>query len=350
MENELPILAEVLRGPIIEARHRGVIVALEPDGRVIARLGDEGLITATRSTIKPVQAIPLITSGAADRFNITSRELAVACASHSGESIHTETVAGLLARIGLDERALLCGAHPAYNEDAARRLEREGEPFTELHNNCSGKHAGMLATAVHLGLSVEDYVSPDHPVQREIASTFARLGGIDPQMPMGIDGCSAPTFGVPLKSLALAFARLVSPLRAESSASDSSAAEAAGRIVAAMTAHPEMIGGTKGRLDTDLAVAAGGRLICKVGAEAVYSIGVLPYEAWPRGLGIAIKIEDGSYRALGAVVVETLAQLGVLDRSEQERLASYHRPVLVNHRSLNVGEVRANFNLEFDLQ
>lgn len=344
MENQLPSLVEVLRGPIIEARHRGVIVALEPDGRILARLGDENLITSTRSVIKPIQALPLITSGAAERFNITPRELAVACASHNGEPVHTEAVAGLLAKIGLDEKALLCGAHPPYNEDAARRLEREGKPFTQLHNNCSGKHAGMLATALHLGFSIEDYVSPNHPLQREIIYTLARMGELDREMPIGIDGCSAPTFGVPLKSLALAFARLTSLW----SAGDSTIAEAAGSIVEAMTAHPEMIGGTKGRLDTDLLIAAGGRLICKVGAEAAYSIGVLPCRQFPHGLGIAIKIEDGSYRALGAVVVETLAQLGLLAPSEQARLAIYHRPAIVNHRGLNAGEVRANFDLEFD--
>lgn len=356
MDNELPVLVEVRRGPIVESRHRGVIVAVEPDGRVITRFGDEDLTTSTRSTIKPIQALPIITSGAADRFDITSRELAVTCASHNGEAIHTETVANLLTRIGLDESALLCGAHAPYNEDVARRLERDGKSFTQLHNNCSGKHAGMLVTATHLGLSLEDYVSPDHPLQRKIASMFAQLADLDGNLPTAIDGCSAPTFGASLKSLALAFARLVSPWSANQPDESHffgltiSLAEASKRVVAAMTAHSEMVGGTKGRFDTDLLNASGGKLICKVGAEAVYSVGVLPCHRFPRGLGIAVKIEDGSYRAMGAAVIETLAQLGVLDQSQQAKLAGYHRPAIVNHRGLNAGEVISTFNLELDKQ
>ena len=161
MNNELPVLAEVRRGAIVESRHRGVIVALEPDGRVIACLGDDSLVTSTRSTIKPIQAIPIITSGAADHYGLTPREIAVACASHEGEPIHTETVTGMLARAGLDETALRCGAHAPYNAETARRLEQDGLPFTQLHNNCSGKHAGMLMTAVHRGLTLDDYYLPD---------------------------------------------------------------------------------------------------------------------------------------------------------------------------------------------
>src|SRR5215813_5074254 len=143
MEHALPILAEVTRGPIIEARHRGAITVVEPDGPSIAGLGNDGLITSTRSTIKPIQAIPFITSGAADSFNVSERELAVVCASHEGEKIHTEAVADLLARAGLDESALRCGPQQPYNQETANELESSGAPFTQLHNNCSGKHAGM---------------------------------------------------------------------------------------------------------------------------------------------------------------------------------------------------------------
>ncbi len=347
MKEELPVLVEVVRGAIIEARHRGAIIAVEPDGHIVARLGDEKLTTSTRSTIKPVQAIPVITSGAADHFDITPRELAVICASHDGETIHTETVAGILARLGLEESALMCGAHAPYNEDAARALELSGEAFTQLHNNCSGKHTGMLATALFRGISLEDYVSADHPVQQEVISILSRLAELDQNLPTAIDGCSAPTFGIPLESLALCFARLVGPWSAERQTLDGGIVEAAKRIVAAMTAHPEMIGGTKDRLDTDLLKVGAGKLICKVGAEAVYSVGVLPCPRFPRGLGIAIKIEDGSYRGLGAAVIETLAQLGVLDKSQQEKLEMYHRPKLSNRRGMEVGQVHAVFDLDF---
>ncbi|HWX40961.1 MAG TPA: asparaginase [Blastocatellia bacterium] len=350
MTESLPKLVEVRRGAIVEARHRGSIVAVEPDGRIVARLGDEALVVSTRSCIKPIQALPLIASGAAEWFDIDSSELAVVCGSHDGEPIHTAKVAGLLAKMGLDEDALLCGAHRPYSEKATAELERQGLPFTQLHNNCSGKHAGMLATAIHLGLPLEDYVSAEHPIQKEIASTFARIAGLGRGFTTAIDGCSAPTFGVPLISLALAFARLANPWSAnrtsESRAGLGPNEPAAVKwIVAAMTAHPEMVGGSEKRLDTDLMRVAHGRLISKVGAEAVHTIGVLPDERFPHGLGVAIKIEDGSKRAAAPVIIETLAQLGILARPELDALADYHQPHVFNHRKLRVGEVRAVFDL-----
>ena len=319
-------------------------MVVEPDGRIIAGLGDDQLTTSTRSTIKPIQAIPLITSGAADRFELTPSELAVCCASHQGETIHTETVARILGRIGLTEAALLCGAHVPYSEQVARQLDREDRAPGQLHNNCSGKHTGMLATAVHRGLSLEDYVDQAHPVQRAIVEVFARLAGLDNNFPTAIDGCSAPTFGVPLRSVAIAFARLANPAGVEGM--DPATAEASKRLVAAMIAHPEMIGGTQGRFDTDLLRASNGKLVCKVGAEAVYSVGVLPCERYPRGLGIAIKVDDGSYRGMGPAVIETLAQLGVLDNAEIEELISYHRPKVDNRRGLVVGEIQTAFTLK----
>src|SRR5262249_13149507 len=176
MTNELPILAEVSRGSIIESVHRGTIIAIEPGGRELVGLGDADAITSTRSTIKPIQAIPFVTSGAADYFAVSDRELALACASHEGEPFHTERVAGMLARAGLDESALRCGAHPPYNAETAKRLETEGLPFTQLHNNCSGKHTAMLLTAVHLSLSLDDYYEPEHPIQQAIISVFSQLG------------------------------------------------------------------------------------------------------------------------------------------------------------------------------
>lgn len=340
MDNQLPVLVEVARGPIVESRHRGVIVIVGPDHRIVNSIGYSSLITSTRSTIKPIQAIPFITSGAADHFSVDERELAVVCASHEGEPIHTETVAGMLERAGLDEGALRCGAHAPYDAETARKLEARGEPFTQLHNNCSGKHTGMLMTAVLLGLDLDSYVSSEHPVQREIIRTFADLAGLNPDLPIGIDGCSAPTFGVPLSSLAVAFSRLVNPADQKPEL-----ANAARRIVTAMINHPEMVGGSKGRFDTELLRASRGRLICKVGAEAVYSVGVLPSQKYPGGLGISFKMEDGSYRGLGPTVIETLAQLGVLDDRELAQLASLHRPALENRSGIKVGEVRAIFKL-----
>lgn len=340
MSEDLPILVEVRRGAIVESRHRGAIVVADPDGGVIASLGPRDFITSTRSTIKPIQAIPFITSGAADHFSIDERELAVVCASHEGEPVHTETVAGMLARAGLDETALRCGAHAPFSAATAKALVTSGQSFNQLHNNCSGKHTGMLMTAVFLGLTVDDYVSAEHPVQREIISTFSHLAGLDERIPVAIDGCAAPTFGVPLRSLAVAFARLVGQ-----TGQDPATAGAARRIVSAMINNPEMVGGTRGRFDTELLRAGHGKLICKIGAEASYSIGVLPCERFPRGAGIAVKMEDGGYRGLGPTVVETLAQLGVLNEQEVETLVTFHQPTSENWRGMKVGEVRAVFSL-----
>lgn len=341
MKPELPILVEVTRGAIVESRHRGAIVVTDSNGNLLKRLGDDALITSTRSTIKPIQAIPFITSGAADHFNIDERELAVVCASHEGESIHTETVAGMLERAGLDETALRCGAQSPFDAETAKRLLEDARPFTQLHNNCSGKHTGMLMTAVFRGLEIDDYVSGEHPVQREIAATLARMSDLDERIPSAIDGCSAPTFAVPLRSLALAFARLVNPPE-----EDSDFVRAMRRIVTAMINHPEMLGGTKGRFDTELTRAAHGKLVCKIGAEAVYCVGVLPSEQFPHGAGIAIKVEDGSNRGIGPAVVETLRQLSVLNEAEVAQLKSFHIPNIENRRGGKVGEVHATFELE----
>ncbi len=345
-----PVLVEVRRGYIVESRHRGSIVAVEPDGRVIARVGDEYTISSTRSAIKPIQAIPVITSGAADRFELSPREIALICGSHSGEPMHTEAVQALLTRIGLGERALLCGAHRPYSEQAAKNLELSGRPFSQLHSNCSGKHVGMIATAVHLGIALDDYVSPSHPIQRAITSLLKRIGGIEDEPPIAIDGCSAPTFAVSIASLALSFARLVDSLSEEIDAAnplDERERAAARRIIGAMTSHPEMVAGSAGRLDTDLMRATAGRLICKIGAEAVYAIGVLPCERFPRGLGVAMKIEDGASRGLNPTVVETLVQLEVLGCEQSKELAAYHSEKIINFRGLEAGEVRAIFNLGF---
>jgi L-asparaginase II len=344
MPNQLPILAEVTRGSIVESRHRGAILIAEPDGTETASLGDPDLISSTRSTIKPIQALPFITSGAADHFNASPAEIAVASASHEGEPIHVETVSAMLARAGLDESALGCGPQVPYNADAARELERQGLTATQLHNNCSGKHTAMLLTARHRGLPIDGYYKPEHPIQQAISVVFRQLALLTDEPPIAIDGCSAPTFGVALRSIARAFARLVNTEAASDLTPEVKVA--ARRVISAMIAHPEMVGGTKGRFDTELLRAANGKLVCKIGAEAVYAIGVLPCERYPRGLGIAIKMEDGSYRGLGPVVVETLGQLGVLEADEIARLATYHRPAIESRRGVIVGEVRPNFVLE----
>ncbi|MFN2454766.1 MAG: asparaginase [Pyrinomonadaceae bacterium] len=336
-------LVEVTRGSIIESRHRGHVVAVDVDGRERARLGAPETVTYLRSSAKPHQTVPLVTSGAADRFGFTPQEIAISCGSHSGEPVHTQTVAGMLRKIGLGEDALKCGTHEPFSREAMRRLRERGLQPTVLHNNCSGKHTGMLALALHLGAPTESYDLLENPVQQLIARTVAEFSGVPfEEIAIGVDGCGVPVFGVSVYAMALMYARLVAPHESF----DEKTRAACERIVAAMIEHPEMVGGTSERLDTELMLAARGRLISKVGAQGVYTVGVLPCAEWPRGLGLALKIEDGEdLRARPTVVIEALHQLGVLSGETLEAVAPYSRFPVQNHRGDHVGIVRAAFEL-----
>jgi L-asparaginase II len=336
-------LVKVTRGSITESRHRGHIVAVDGDGRIIAQLGAPHLITFLRSSSKPHQTIPLIATGAADRFGFTEKEVAICCASHNGEAIHTETVAGILKKIGMPASALKCGVHEPYSAEAARELRAAGEAPTVLHNNCSGKHAGMLALALHLGASTASYDEPENPVQLQMIRRIAQFSGVPVEdVAVGIDGCGVPTFGVTVRAMALMYARLVAP----PADFDEATRSASRRIVSAMTRYPEMIGGRAERLDTVIMQAARGALISKVGAEGVYTAGVLPCEEWPRGLGLALKIEDGEdRRARPTVVIESLRQLGVIKDEALEAVKPYASFSIENRRGDPVGEVRASFEL-----
>ncbi|MCA1616011.1 MAG: asparaginase [Acidobacteria bacterium] len=346
-ESEIPRpvpLVEVRRGRIVESRHRGHVVAVDGRGRVVARLGEPETITYLRSSAKPHQAVPLVASGAADRFGFTPPELAVACGSHSGEPPHEEAVAGMLRKIGLAESALKCGAHEPFGREAAEELRGHGGRPRVLQNNCSGKHTGMLALALHLGAPIETYDHPDNPVQQAILRAVAGFSDVAAdQIARAIDGCGVPVYAMPVRAMALMYARLVAP----PAHFDEVTTRACARLVAAMTGSPEMVGGTRDRLDTELMRAAGGRVISKVGAEGVYTVGVLPSERWPHGLGLALKIEDGEdRRARPTVVIESLRQLGALDEEALALLAPYASLTVRNHRGDTVGEVRANFELQ----
>lgn len=337
-------LVEVVRGPITESRHRGHILAVDGTGKIVARLGAPETVTYLRSSAKPQQAVPLIATGAADHFGFTPQEIALACGSHSGEPIHTATVAAMLRKIGLSESALKCGVHEPLGREAAQLLRERGERPTALHNNCSGKHAGMLALALYLGAPPGTYDQPDNLAQLMIARSIAQFSGIPLEdLAVGIDGCGVPVFGVTVGAMALMYARLVAP------PSDFSEAEraACNRVVAAMIAHPEMVGGATERLDTEVMRAAPRRVVSKVGAEGVYTAGVLPCAEWPHGLGLAFKIEDGEdRRARPTVVIEALRQLGVLDAAACDRLMPYASFPVRNHRGDTVGVVRASFDLK----
>lgn len=336
-------LVEIRRGAITESRHRGHVVAVEPDGNVVASLGAPHTVTFLRSSAKPFQALPLLVTGAAERFGFTDEEIALACASHNGEPIHTKLAASMLEKIGLGPEALRCGVHEPYSPEAAGVLRARNEVPNVLHNNCSGKHAGMLAVALQLGAPIDNYESPEHPVQIEIGRAVAQFTDTPAEdFAVGVDGCAAPIFGVSVRAMALAYARLVSPPAGFNRATR----DACARIVRVMTAYPELIGGTSERLDTEIMRAASGRVVSKVGAEGVYTAGILPCERWPKGLGLALKIEDGDdKRARPTVVIESLRQLRVLHDESLEAVSRYAFFPVQNRRGDVVGEIRASFEL-----
>ena len=287
-ERNPAVLIEVTRGPIVESVHYGVIAVTDAGGDLLAWAGNPGTVAYYRSSSKPIQAVPLVESGAADHFGFTQREIAVICGSHGGEDIHVETVMGILDKIGLGPDALACGVHMPYDRESARALQEREESPTVLHNNCSGKHAGMLALAKYQGWPAGGYEMPRHPVQALMLETVAEFAGLDPdQVHIGVDGCGVSTFGMSVHHMALSFARLAEP-----DFWPEPRRGAAARITAAMTEYPEMVAARQGRLDTDLMRAAGGTLIAKAGAEGVYCVARLSSGDVP-ALGFAMKLLDG---------------------------------------------------------
>ena len=340
------ILVEVIRGETVESIHRGHLIIVDGDGETVFSVGNPETVTFFRSSSKAFQAFPVLTSGAAEKFNFSDDEIALACGSHSGEKIHTSTAAKMLAKIGLDESDLRCGAHLPFNETLAEAMIRAGEKPNQLHNNCSGKHAAMLALAKHSGADLQSYEALENPVQQAILETVSQFSGVPVnEIKIGIDGCAAPNFALPLRAMATSFARLVFP----PANFDAETREACRRIVSAMISYPEMIGGTE-RLDTILMQSARGKIISKIGAEGVYVAGVLPCERWKKGLGIAVKIEDGDdKRARAVVIIELLRFLGVLDKANDEKLREYSPMAIKNRRGDTVGKVVARLNFGGEL-
>ena len=335
MFNTVP-LVNITRGSQLEVVYRGAIAVVDARGQLVASAGDPNLTTFLRSSAKPFQLLPLVESGAADRFGFSERQLAVMAASHNGEDLHVEAVTSILARLGLDMNALQCGTHAPSYPPAARALEDAGRQPNALHNNCSGKHSGMLAQCLDCQLPVKSYLDPQHPIQITIKQTLAELAGIEPNsIGAATDGCSVPTFAIPLAASAWAFARLADP-----SALSEPRRSALSRIAAAMMTYPEMVAGTR-RLDTEIMRACKGRVVVKGGAEGYYGLGILPL-----GLGIALKLEDGDAgRGRNAVVVQVLKQLGALDGAALASLERHAAGPTKNHRGLIVGEMQTSFQL-----
>ena len=315
------------------------MAAVTPEGRLVAFQGDPEAATFLRSAAKPFQCLPLLLAGAAERYGLDAADIALICASHGGTPAHVERAADLLARGGFGVADLLCGAHWPLDAAAAERLRQEGREPTPLHNNCSGKHAGMLLACRLLGLPSEAYVAADHPWQQRILGHVAALLRLPPEeIGLGIDGCSVPAYHVPLAAAARGYAALAHP---EAAGLKGGVAAAVGTIVRAMTAVPEMVAGP-GRFTTRLMATTGGRVLAKEGAEGFYGLAV----RGPVALGIAVKIADGGERCRDGVVLDVLRQLGSLSGAEFEELRDLHAPALHNHRGIRVGEVRPEVDLE----
>jgi L-asparaginase II len=329
MEN--PVLVEAMRGGRVESWHRGAVAVSDVEGRLVLALGDVQRPVYPRSAVKALQALPLVESGAADKFNLSEAEIALACSSHSGEPIHVETARAMLAKCGCDPSMFECGAHWPADQEAGRALAAAGGAPTALHNNCSGKHAGFICVSCAAGIDPAGYVRGHHFAQRRVKAALeeATATKLD-ERAAGIDGCAIPTYSIPLAALALGFARfgtgdgLTAPLAA-----------AAARIRRACAAHPRFVGGT-GRFDTLVAATLGTRAFVKGGAEGVYC-GAFP----GLGLGVAIKCDDGAGRAGELVMAALIARLAPLSDTERAALSPHIEPVIRNWRGEQVGVLRA---------
>ena len=310
-----------------------------PEGRLVAFQGDPGAATFLRSAAKPFQCLPLLLAGAAERYGLEAADVALICASHGGTPDHVRRAGSLLARGGFGVEDLLCGAHWPMGAAAAESLRGEGLEPNPLHNNCSGKHAGMLLACRMLDLPADTYLAPDHPWQRRILGHVLDFFRLRPEeIGFAVDGCSVPTYHVPLLAAARAYAALADPGLAGIAAET---AAAVGTVVRSMTSAPEMVAGP-GRFTTRLMAATGGRVLAKEGAEGFYGLAV----RGPVALGIAVKIADGGERCRDGVVLDVLRQLGSLSAAELEDLRDLHRPALHNHRGIRVGEIRPEVDLE----
>ncbi len=321
-----PVVDEVLRGERVESAHRGAGAVVDADGRIAFTFGDIDRPVYPRSAVKALQALPLIESGAADRLGLTDAEIALACASHSGEEMHVALVSAMLAKAGRDASALECGAHWPLGETAARALARSGQTPAALHNNCSGKHAGFVCLACADGIDPKGYVSPEHPVQRAVTEALADVtcAGLGEEN-RAIDGCSIPAYAIPLRALAHGFARFATGRGLEPER-----ARAAARIRAAVAAHPAIVAG-RGRFDTEVMTLVGARAFTKTGAEGVFCA-ALP----ELGLGLAVKADDGARRAAEVMIAALLARFGGFG----DALDRFAAPKLFNWNGLAVGALR----------
>lgn len=357
MQNPFQPVFELTRGQIVESTHYGALAVVDSHGKLLTFYGNPGTVAFMRSSAKPFQALPFVERGGVEFFELTDKELTLACASHQGTDEHVRVAESILSKAGLDASYLQCGAHMPGDAQVYKRLIMNDEAPTPVRNNCSGKHSAMLAHAKMRDLPLDTYLDFDHPIQRDILASFAEMCLLPSnQVELGIDGCSAPNFAVPLYNSALAFARLCDPGELTGAR-----ATACRKITSAMTTHPEMISSMT-EFDCRLMQVGRGNIICKRGAEGYQAIGLLPGTLGPDspGIGITMKIMDGdlgqrrldltSYsRVRPAVTLEILKQLGALNEAQLSELAEFGptKPV-TNHRDVVVGESRPVFILKME--
>lgn len=316
-----------------------MVAAVTPEGRLVARVGDPRIATCLRSAAKPFQCLPLLLAGGQERFGLDTSDIALICASHGGTPIHTRRAEDLLARGGFGAEDLLCGAHWPLDAEAAWALRDADDEPTPLHNNCSGKHAGMLLACRLLGFPPEDYTSPEHPLEQRIFEHVAAFCGVPREsLGLSVDGCSVPAFHVPVEAVARAYAALAHPQAAGLPPEVAAAVET---VVRGMTGAPEMVAGP-GRFTTRLMEVTGGRVLAKEGAEGFYGLAV----RGPVALGVALKVADGGERCRDSLVIDVLRQLGSLSGAEFEELADLYEPPVKNVRGVVVGKVRSEVELE----
>jgi L-asparaginase II len=330
-------LVEITRGEVVERVHHGHIVVIQKDKKIAYSLGNPYKKTYMRSSAKPVQVLPLLLSEGDRRFGFTDQEIAVMCASHYCEPLHIQTLESILNKTGLKESHLLCGPSYSLKFDYALELAAKHVQLNQLYNDCSGKHLGMLALCLHKNYSLENYISPEHPVQQEILDTFCDFCEVEKEeVGIAIDGCSAPVFALPLYNMALAYLKLTNP---HFFGLDSKTIESCQKVFNVMNAHPEIISGTGG-FCTALISGTNGKLIGKIGADGVYCVGIKDHN-----IGLAVKIEDGNMNALSTVVVEILANLGILTKKEKEKLEKFRVKDVTNDRKIVVGVQRPGWAL-----
>lgn len=344
-----PILVRQMRGDLVESCHRGSIVEVGMDGTVRRVLGDPEVVVNLRSAVKPFGLVALVEAGGVEEFGLTDAELAIMAGSHSGEDLHVRTLQAVFRRASVSQQHLGCGSEGApLDALTAARLARDGEKAGAVRHMCSGQHASMLLLCRLNGWPVEEYWLPDHPVQRLYGATVARAFSTSPSMlDISTDACGVPTYAFPLHEVARAFALLADPTAIPKKDTRSSLADALCRIRDAMMTNPEMVAGSRGRLDTSVMKALPGGIAAKGGVEGLRGFAIPAGPGRAGASGVAIKIEDGGgfARASSAASVETLRQIGVLDASALRSLGRYHRPVALDPRGVPIGEAVPEFDL-----